>query len=867
MRLPASLAWSLAILTPCAIVACGLESSDHHEAPAALAVVAESITRSPAEHQAHYDRVMTSKFCGECHSAIYTEHEQNTHGRAFSDEEVRLATGRFDHGDCIRCHTPRPVFETGIGMNPLRRFHNLEEGNTCMTCHWKEGVDYGVFQGGADCKGAFDPRVGTVEACATCHRNHGTPYQWEIAPTGKLADTTCMDCHMETVERPIADGGPVRRGHSHEFPGCRSETQVRRAYTYEAVIDGNEAVIQITNKGAGHHFPTELKQRAVESLVVVTDAEGKEVARSRMIFRDPYKRPYGLNLPVNTQIKPGETKEHRVPISVASGTVRTELHFKFYYPIEDFHPELARLLESRTMPFDGVTPSTKPVETAPDVKITTPDEVSPEIASVANLIDYSRPTIDKVEVEIPQGEDAETVKRLIELMQFPVPEANRAAVKRLSELGEKAIPGLIEALGSWDNKTFNQSMAALSNIGEKSVPALVAALSSDQLYIRVHARVLLGRMGWAATDAAAESATLAALSAPNAMDRTSAADLCGFLGWKSAVPRLRELLSDLDADVIRSAALGLVRLKDGEAIPALKEALGRVTYPETKRDLARALALLHDTTGIDILLDGLDYGDDLIRESYFETFFAVTGQHLGYEPLAPRDERLAAIMRLRKWWAEEPAKQHERLRHPRRIPPAKNTAAWKLVEGLADVEVAAPPDEETMAKLRDMVNDAVPALVLGLKYPAGFAEKRRRICELLAELKDPNAVPALMYALRDPVISVAGWAAYALGEIGDPESLTAVRRYGDRVRGMVASGRFPASAGSPEVALAHASRAQLLLGDNSARNELVQLLLSADLEARSIAIDALEQRFGSRRGYDPEASLADRREAAKAWVE
>ena len=49
---------------------------------------------------------------------MYAEHAMNTHGRAFTDPEVRLATGNFDHGDCIRCHTPRAVFETGNGHEP-----------------------------------------------------------------------------------------------------------------------------------------------------------------------------------------------------------------------------------------------------------------------------------------------------------------------------------------------------------------------------------------------------------------------------------------------------------------------------------------------------------------------------------------------------------------------------------------------------------------------------------------------------------------------------------------------------------------------------------------------------------------------------
>lgn len=872
IRIRSSLGF-IGLIAVAAFVACDLASKQEGaEKPQLVDSGSKLAVEATETKQAHYDRVMTSEFCGKCHTAIFAEHAQNTHGRAFTDEEVRLATGRFDHGDCIRCHTPRPIFETGIGMNPLRRFHDLEEGNTCMTCHWKQGVDYAKFEGGADCVKAFDPRVGEVEACASCHRNHGTPYQWEIAPTGKLAGLVCTDCHMESVMRPIAKDGPVRQGHTHAFPASRSESQLKRAYSYEATIEGNEAVIHVTNKGAGHHFPTELKQRAVESLVVVLDADGKEIARSRMVFRDPYKRPYGLNLPINTQIKPGETREHRVPLKTPNGTVRTELHYKLYYPIEDFHPELARLLESRSLVFDGITPSDKAVESEPEVKVSTPDSVSPEVAGPANLVDYARPPIGKVDVDIPQGEDAESIQKLMDLLHFPVPEANRKAVARLTALGEKAIPALIEGLGSWDNKTFNQSMQALQNMGEKAIPAVVKALAleknkdgSDALYVRFHARALLVKMGWKGGDAAAEAVTIAALGAGNAIDRVSAADLAGAAGMKGAIPTLRKLLLDLDADVVRSAALALGKLKDAAAVSEIQAALARVSFPETRRDLAKVLAILGDPSGMDTLLDGLDYEDDLVRESFFEAFFAVAGQHMGYEPLAPRDERLASLMRLRQWWAESAAHGAEKLRHPRKVDPMKNAAAWKLVEGLADPEAAAPPDEKTCETLRGMGADAVPALVLGLKYPPGFAEKRRLLCSLLAETKDPDAVPALISALRDPVVSVASWAAFALGEIGDPEAVPALRRHGDRVRSLVAQGRFPASAGSPEVALAHSARARLLLGDNAAKVDLVQLLLSSDSDARSTAIDALEARYGSRRGYEPDASLDDRRKAAKDW--
>src|SRR4029079_396189 len=83
----------------------------------------------------HYDRVTTSAFCATCHPDIWAEHRQKQHGRAFFDEEARLATRGFRRDDCVRCHTPRPVFETGIGMTPMQRWTNLDEGNTCLSCH------------------------------------------------------------------------------------------------------------------------------------------------------------------------------------------------------------------------------------------------------------------------------------------------------------------------------------------------------------------------------------------------------------------------------------------------------------------------------------------------------------------------------------------------------------------------------------------------------------------------------------------------------------------------------------------------------------------------------------------------------------
>src|SRR5262245_12310094 len=758
--------------------------------------------------------VMQSAFCKRCHPDIYAEHEQNTHGRAFTDEEVRLATARFSHQDCIICHTPRPVFETGVGMNPIRRHYDLEEGNSCMTCHWRPGYDYARFQGGAECKGAFAPDVGTVEACASCHRNHGTPFQWERNPNGKASGRVCIDCHMPQVLRPVAVGQLERLVKSHVFPASRSDSQKRRAYDYRARIDGNTVVVNIRNKGAGHNFPTELKQRSVESLVVVRDASGKEVARSRMVFRDPYKRPYGLELPVNTQIPGGQTRNHRVPISVASGTVECELFYKLYYPIEDRHPDLSFVLETRRIPFEGLTPSTDPVVSEPEVKVTTPEGIQPEVAGPANLVDYAHPPIGKVAVDIPAGASPEDVKKLIGLFQFPVPEANAKARARLVEIGAPAVPALVQAMGSWDNKTWTQAMQVLEDIGDPAQGAVAKAMDSGEFYVRLHACELAGRVGWAGSD---ESAALArGLAMPAPLDRASAARAIGELGLGGQQAALRGLLADADPDVVRAAALALAQLGDVASVDAIRAAMEVARFEETRRDLASALCRLGSAEGVPVLLGGLDHPDDVIRESFFEALFQATGMHLGFDPLAPRPERLESIAALQAVWAKEGGP--DRLLRPRPGDRKRAARATRLVTDLGGSDLAASTgdrDREMEEELASMGEAAMPALIQGLKWAPGFADKRAAVCRLLGRIGDPRSAPALASALRDPVIGVAAWAAVALERVRDPATVPALRRYEQRLRSLAAAGAIPQTAGPVDRLVGQAVRARLLLGDET----------------------------------------------------
>ncbi|HEX5050453.1 MAG TPA: HEAT repeat domain-containing protein [Planctomycetota bacterium] len=818
---------------------------------------------------AHRDAVMSSRFCADCHPAIYAEHRQNTHGRAFFDEEARLATRGFRREDCIRCHTPRPVFETGIGMTPMQRWTNLEEGNTCMSCHGRTGYDYGRFVGGAECRSAFEPEVGTVAHCATCHRIAGTPDQWSRAEHGNLAGRLCIDCHMPLVTRPVATGQPPRPVRSHVFPASSSESQLRRAYAYDAHIEGNVVVVAITNKGVGHNFPTANRQRGVESLVVVRDEQGNEVARSRLICRYPYAselEPHQLTLPRGSQIPSGKTTEHRVPLGVASGTVECRLFFKLYRPSADTDAHLSRCLEDRRLPFAGVAPSNEPVLAETEVDYPAAATSLNDFLSPAGFANVARPPATVDAIVVPAGANADELQKLGAMLEAHLPEVRKQARERLAATFPASAEVLVQALGRWSNETFNEAQRTFLAIGSACVPTLRAALASEQLYIRCHARDLLAQLDLRAERDAVLALLRGALAMDNPLDRRSAAQALGELRDDAAVPLLRAHLDDGDQDVVHAAARSLAQLGDRDAVPAMTAALARARWPETHRALAPALAALGSAAGVQPLIDDLDNADELQREYAFTSLFAITGRHFGYEPSAPAAERLKAASRLQSWWTEE---GRDGLVHAEHAVDATTRAAtWALVEHLGGGTDTVPggDDAQIESDLLAFGRDAVPALLEGLTFPPGFADKRARCCQLLGRIGSKEAAPFLAAALRDPVPAVTEWACWALESCGDEDSPAQLRSYQDRVPALVGADRGAGEGAPADRLLARAARTRLVLGDERARTELIGLLLSQNDDARQLAIGALRDHYGEDRDYRADATPAERAAAVQRWL-
>ena len=73
----------------------------------------------------------------------------------------------------------------------------------------------------------------------------------------------CQSCHMPEIERPVATGGPIRRGRQHLWRGGHDPEMVKRAVGISCCGAGRakpgedvQVTLTVINAGAGHKLPT-----------------------------------------------------------------------------------------------------------------------------------------------------------------------------------------------------------------------------------------------------------------------------------------------------------------------------------------------------------------------------------------------------------------------------------------------------------------------------------------------------------------------------------------------------------------------------------------------------------------------------------
>lgn len=275
--------------------------------------------------------------------------------------EAEAALGPGASALCDRCHTP----EVGT-----------DHGLSCATCH--AAVGHQAPENGLlifDLRGPVRGPTGQVDPraphaslagglandsalCGTCHDVSGLvgfeerPYaHWTDSPAAE-AGVGCVDCHMSPVPGedraevepalgPAADleGLEARALADHRFVGLNADPAeavdlLARAASLELWIEGEEAVVRITNHNAGHPLPdgaSFLRELWVEAwdergllaeptwLSTRLRLEGQEVAS-----------PILADAQVRGAIEPLEHRELRMPRG--EGGVRACLRFRAIRP-------------------------------------------------------------------------------------------------------------------------------------------------------------------------------------------------------------------------------------------------------------------------------------------------------------------------------------------------------------------------------------------------------------------------------------------------------------------------------------------------------------------------------------------------------
>ncbi len=231
--------------------------------------------------------------CDACHETVVEAWKTSLHARAMEDPvflNLFREASRDLQESCLACHDPE---ERG-------------EGVTCATCHGVEG------EAPHTTAGAQAPTVdslphpvvvkeslGKADHCARCHQFanpqglavFNTYEEWKQGPYA-VEGMQCQNCHMpEDPTRTPVDPrfGSRLAYHEHSFRGGHALSQVRKALELTPLPPRQDGAVwrfvaEVTNKEAGHAFPTGLPTRRGVVRFLLLDREGQVLFEDSTLF-------------------------------------------------------------------------------------------------------------------------------------------------------------------------------------------------------------------------------------------------------------------------------------------------------------------------------------------------------------------------------------------------------------------------------------------------------------------------------------------------------------------------------------------------------------------------------------------------------
>jgi len=231
----------------------------------------------------------------------------------------------------------------------------------------------------------------------------------------------------------------------------------------------------------------------------------------------------------------------------------------------------------------------------------------------------------------------------------------------------------------------------------------------------------------------------------------------GFCGDESTAAYLHSLLNDKNVEVRRETVLALKRLGATQSVPILIETLRTEKDSWVKYDIARALGMPGNQSAVYALINAL------MKEKnwYVKSACIEALGHIG------SDKAMNILFNILITDAGEDAGW------------SRTKAAWALAaigEKSIPLLTNALRDNEESTRRRagwaliKIGNPSVKLLISSLREINKFT--RERVAQTLGWIGDERAVNSLLWALKDEEPSVVSAAAWALGRIGSPSSLS-----------------------------------------------------------------------------------------------
>lgn len=194
-----------------------------------------------------------AKRCAECHGKIFRDWEKSRHSLSWTSEGYTKETGNHKKIKCLGCHIPKEISFT---EKPLPRDFHLDNGVSCLACHFRGGAMRGphkVFS--PPHPSERDAVYSRSDACKGCHAQTFK----ELKESG--SPKTCQECHMPLRKEKMIDKFPYYLLPIHSEVDARDHSMpalslADKDIRFEVSAGEGRLSAVMENIGVPHNLPT-----------------------------------------------------------------------------------------------------------------------------------------------------------------------------------------------------------------------------------------------------------------------------------------------------------------------------------------------------------------------------------------------------------------------------------------------------------------------------------------------------------------------------------------------------------------------------------------------------------------------------------